>query len=162
MLDSSKLVLEDEIQKQGVLTAEAFEKLGINWEAKSASPSSPLSISSTIVVKPKTGKKVFAGASVDVIATVTNRSQNTMSRVYGLSKSENGFFDRLEFPFGTLKPGETKQWSVERKLPLALSERADLVEFEVHSDTNIEEQEFIDDRGDFSRNTTASYLQLLL
>ena len=140
MLDSSKLVLEDEIQKQGVLTAEAFEKLGINWEAKSASPSSPLSISSTIVVKPKTGKKVFAGASVDVIATVTNRSQNTMSRVYGLSKSENGFFDRLEFPFGTLKPGETKQWSVERKLPLALSERADLVEFEVHSDTNIEEQ----------------------
>ncbi|MEC8052722.1 MAG: MXAN_5808 family serine peptidase [Myxococcota bacterium] len=140
MLDSSKLVLEDEIQKQGVLTAEAFEKLGINWEAKSASPSSPLSVSSTIVVKPKTGKKVFAGASVDVIATVTNRSQNTMSRVYGLSKSENGFFDRLEFPFGTLKPGETKQWSVERKLPLALSERADLVEFEVHSDTNIEEQ----------------------
>ena len=140
MLDSSKPVLEDEIQKQGILTAEAFEKLGVNWEAKSTSPSSPLSISSTIVVKPKTGKKVFAGASVDVIATVTNRSQKTMSRVYGLSKSENGFFDRLEFPFGTLKPGETKQWSVERKLPLALSERADLVEFEVHSDTNIEEQ----------------------
>ena len=63
-----------------------------------------------------------------------------MSRVYGLSKSENGFFDRLEFPFGTLQPGETKQWSVERKLPLALSERADLVELEVHSDSKLEEQ----------------------
>ena len=111
MLDSSKPVLEDEIQKQGVLTAEAFEKLGIDWEAKSASPSSPLSISSTIVVKPKTGKKVFAGASVDVIATVTNRSQNTMSRVIWFIKVREWLLRPLEFPFGTLKPGETKQWS---------------------------------------------------
>ena len=38
-----------------------------------------------------------------------------------------------------MQPGETKQWSVSRKLPLALSERADLVEFDVHGATNIEE-----------------------
>ena len=132
MLSGSRAILEEEMVKQATLTSEAFKKLGIDWAQNDVVKEGDFSVASNIEVKPKSGKSVIAGGEVNVVASVTNRSKNTMSRVYGISKSDNGFFDRLEFPFGTLKPGETKSWSVSRKLPLALSERADLVEFVVH------------------------------
>ena len=131
MLTRSKSILEEEMVKQAALTSEAFKNLGVDWTESGKSEGNFL-VASSIEVKPKTGKRVIAGGEVNVVASVTNRTDKPMSRVYGLSKSENGFFDRLEFPIGTLQPGETKSWSVSRKLPLALSERADLVELEVH------------------------------
>lgn len=139
MLESSKVILEQEMVKQSQLTSEAFKKLGIDWSQSDTASQEAVSLTSTIEVKAKSGKNILAGDEVNVVATVTNRSSVPIARVYGLSKSENGFFDGLEFPIGTLAPGKTKSWSVSRKLPLALSERADLVELEVHSETFDEE-----------------------
>ncbi len=141
MLEQGAGFLATELEKQAQATTEAFKKLGIDWtkDNDSTDPSEAL-VTSSIRVLPKSGKRVSAGSEVLVEASVTNRSKIELRRVYGISKSDNGFFNALEFPFGALKPGETKSWSISRKLPLALSERADLVEFEVHSDTPTKEQ----------------------
>ena len=60
-----------------------------------------------------------------------NITSTVLEQVHGVTESDNPFFDKLEFVFGTLKPGETRTWETKVKLPAGLGSRSDLVTFKV-------------------------------
>ncbi|MDT8445979.1 MAG: MXAN_5808 family serine peptidase [bacterium] len=60
---------------------------------------------------------------------VTNQGGGNASRLIATSKSENPIFDERQFAFGSLKPGQSSEWSVPVEVPEGVVARNDRVEF---------------------------------
>lgn len=75
--------------------------------------------------------RVDAGEKIEITATLTNQGERTLHRLKAIAASDNMVLDDREFLFGTVKPGESKSWTVEVELPEEMSSRYDPLTLEV-------------------------------
>jgi len=130
---------------------QAIVDLGVDWTAPGVQPASARAaqIAATLTPGPETA--ITAGEKVKLELAVKNEGTAPLSRLRAWTESEsNPWFDRREFLFGTVAPGEQKRWSVEVELPKELASRRDpvVVKFqdasgeilhELHAELNVVE-----------------------
>jgi carboxyl-terminal processing protease len=74
---------------------------------------------------------VKAGEKVKITAKVTNKGKKALHRLKAVSSSDNGVLDDKEFLFGKVKPGESKEWTIEVVVPEDAPSRYDQINFAV-------------------------------
>lgn len=119
-------VIDREISKIDAKLAE----LGVDWSA-GASPSDPRY---EFQVTSSNNGQAQAGDEITLTGSFTNRSNQPLFRVKALTRSDNPMFRHREFVFGKVEPGETKEWSVNVKLPQDTKSRHDRIRFTVSDD----------------------------
>lgn len=125
ILEQSEPLIQKRIEQQEARIARRLSKLGADWSVGEAARLARVDVSLTM--KPDTGE-VRAGQPFELTATVRNRGDQPLYRVYGTTESEDPFLNNLEFAFGKLKPGEQRSWKVPIKFPQDMISRADKVE----------------------------------
>jgi carboxyl-terminal processing protease len=125
--------------------ADSFEKMGVPWKtsAKLQAPAES-GVEATLEFVGPSEKGFRSGDELILKATAKNITSTQLEQVYGVTESDNPFFDKLEFAFGRLKAGETRSWETKIKLPPGLGSRSDLVNFK------------IGDQGGLGNNISAS------
>jgi carboxyl-terminal processing protease len=111
-----------------------FREIGIDWSKGTPQEvvvAAAGAVQAELQVANKTKTPIHAGETVTLTATVKNGSDQPLSRVYGVTASDNQLFKNLEFVFGKVGPRETKSWSIDIKLPEDLTPRADTVTLKV-------------------------------
>ncbi|MDH4120094.1 MAG: S41 family peptidase [Deltaproteobacteria bacterium] len=63
---------------------------------------------------------VTAGSRVRLTLTAANTGEAPLHRVLGVASSPEGLFEDIEFPLGTLRPGETRDFKGTANLPATL------------------------------------------
>jgi carboxyl-terminal processing protease len=119
-------------REQSEITA-ALAKRGIDW----SSGPSPADPKVTLEVVPSVDKgEVKAGEKMTLTAKLTNDGPAPLHRIKAITKSDNGVLDDREFIFGKLAPGETREFSVDVKIPQDTPDRLDFVRFEISDAAN--------------------------
>lgn len=112
--------------------ADRFEKMGVPWtSSKELQAPAESGVESTLEFVGATDKGFRSGDELVLKATAKNITSTLLEQVYGVTESDNPFFDKLEFVFGRLKPGETRSWETKIKLPAGLGSRSDLINFKI-------------------------------
>ncbi len=112
--------------------AEQFKKMGVPWtNSKAVQSPAESGVECSLELVGVDAKGIRAGDDVVLKAQAKNITSTVLEQVHGVTESENPFFDKLEFVFGTLQPGETRSWETKVKLPAGLGSRGDLVKFKV-------------------------------
>jgi carboxyl-terminal processing protease len=109
---------------------QAIAKLGIDW---SAGPR-PSGAELTATVSPPPDKKLVAGETFDLVVTAENHGTQPFHRLRAWSESDDPYFDRREFVFGEVKPGEKTSWKVPIKLPKDFTTRREDVTVKFYDD----------------------------
>lgn len=125
LLDRSKELLESRRQEQYIRLEAAFARLGLDWRGGERTLAPQVEIYFDLP------KNVFAGQTVEMTASVKNVGEGPLFRVYGLTRSSNPLFDRREFAFGYLAPGEAREWTVKVDLPVDLDSGGDQIRFQL-------------------------------
>lgn len=114
MLAGASPVISKAAAEQDVRLTEEFRKLGIDWTAGKDSGKPKL----TAVLDFGTpAGAATAGDDLKLTVTVTNNGTTDVTRLRGISDSDEPLFDGLEFAFGRVKPGQAKSWTLPMKLP---------------------------------------------
>jgi carboxyl-terminal processing protease len=101
-----------------------FGALGLDWSSGSAK-GTPRPV---VTVSPPPGKLVAAGETLAWTVTVENKGDGPFHRLRAWALAEKApLFDRREFLFGLVRPGEKRSWTVPVKLPRGLDSRHDEV-----------------------------------
>ncbi len=132
--------LEDKIGK-------ALGGVGVDWQkgARANSSEAPVDVRLQVVVKAQDKgfkpsqtqgqavepARVKAGDEVMLVATVRNVSGQELTRVYGITQSDNPIFDKRELVFGRLGPQETRTWALPVKIPRDMYARVDEVKLKL-------------------------------
>lgn len=119
--------------------AKAMGVVGVDWAAgKVAAAEAPVEVS--IGMLPPNSKtpssRIKAGEEVMVQATVKNTGTETLFRVYGVTTSDNPMFDKREFVFGKVDPGQTRTWQMPIKVPKDTYARVDEVKLKLEGITS--------------------------
>lgn len=122
---------------------QAIVDLGVEWAAPGVTPASATTGSPIkATLSPGPTAPIKAGDTVQLKLEVTNTGSAPLSRLRAWTESEsNPYFDRREFLFGSLAPGQTKTWTVPVELPKDLASRRDpvVVKFEDASGKTLQE-----------------------
>ncbi len=114
MLGGANAVIAKAASDQDQKIAEEFRKLGIDWSSGRDAGTPKLS---AVIDFGAPADGVAAGDEVKLTVHVTNVGTGEVSRLRGISESDEPLFDDIELAFGRLKPGQTRSWSVPMKLP---------------------------------------------
>jgi carboxyl-terminal processing protease len=107
-------------------------QLGVDWTSGTAS-GTPRAV---VTVSPAPGKKLRAGQTAPWTVTVENAGDAPFYRLRAWSLvDKDPLFDRREFVFGLVKPGEKRSWSVPLKLPPGFDSRRDDVTLHFEEDS---------------------------
>ncbi len=90
----------------------AIAALGVDW-----SPGETGGAPRAVVEVKQSPQHAEAGQTVNLAVTVSNAGSGTLHQLRAYTLSDNYLFDRREFVFGTIAPGEHKTWTVPVKLP---------------------------------------------
>lgn len=111
LLEELKKSEEDKIQK-------ALGALGVDWSA-GGKPGKPSGIATVELLdeseRPREG--LSAGESGFLKVTVENKGDGPFRRLAAVTKSEDPLFANLEFPLGSVGPGQTRSWKSPLKIP---------------------------------------------
>jgi carboxyl-terminal processing protease len=80
--------------------------------------------------------RVKAGDEVLLVATVKNNGAQELTRVYGITQSDNPMFDKRELVFGKIAPGESRTWALPIKVPKDMYARVDEVKLKLNELTH--------------------------
>jgi carboxyl-terminal processing protease len=100
----------------------AITALGVDW-----SVSSPQGEPRPVVEVKQSPLLAQAGQSVKITAQVKNNGTGALEQLRAYTRSDFPWFDRKEFLFGMVAPGETRCWTVSVKLPTDMATRHDEV-----------------------------------
>jgi len=114
MLASATGVVSKAAAEQDVRLVEEFRKLGIDWTSGKETGKPKLS---AVVDFGTPGGAANAGDELKLTVTVTNNGTSDVTRLRGVSDSDESLFDDIEFAFGRVKPGQSKSWTLPMKLP---------------------------------------------
>lgn len=114
MLTGASSVVSKAAGEQDVRLTEEFRKLGIDWSTGKDSGKPKLS---AVVDFGTPAGSATAGDDLKLTVTVTNNGTSDVTRLRGISDSDEPLFDGLEFAFGRVKPGQSKSWTLPMKLP---------------------------------------------
>lgn len=101
--------------------ARALAELGVSWGAGPAVPEAALAVEAPGELR------LLAGETARITLTVRNGGTDPVFRVWGRTDSANPLLKNLDFPFGTLQPGETRAWTAEVAVPRTALDRWDTV-----------------------------------
>jgi carboxyl-terminal processing protease len=133
MLEVGKKFVADVSRQEEQRIASAIAALGIDWSAGET----PKKISIESSLKPNVERKIIAGETVQLELSAENKGAEPIKRLRAWIESENGFLDRREFLFGSLKPAEKKSWTVSVKLPKDLISRRDGITVKFQDDSGV-------------------------
>jgi len=133
MIEAGKRFVLEKRQVEEQRIASAIGALGIDW----STGETPKKVELAGVLKPGLDRKIPAGETVQLELTVENRGAEPLHRLRAWSESDNGYLDRREFLFGTVKSGEKKSWSVQVKLPKDLTSRRDGITVHFQDDSGV-------------------------
>lgn len=157
MLAQTKDLRERLRQEEGRRVEEAIGALGVDWRtaqapeamsqpresattgetasdnAPQAATASTETASALDIELTPTGP-IRVGETIDWTMRVTNRGSQTLTRLRAYSDSDNPWFDRREFLFGRLEPGESKTWTSKIKLRKEITSRREPVTFHFLAD----------------------------
>jgi carboxyl-terminal processing protease len=94
----------------------ALAKLDVDWKAEPASEVPMLEA----VLTTASDSDVRAGEEVELRVEVTNMGLGPAYRVRGVTSAESEPFDKKEFLFGRIDPGESRVWKVAVPVPLQI------------------------------------------
>ncbi len=122
ILKSSKPVIEIAKASEQAKIDDALSKLGVNWKLAKSAGKPKLKLTRRLLQDGKTIKRAEAGNKVSVQLIARNVGSGNFSRLIAIGQSEDfAFLANREFPFGLLKPGQSKSWSVPIELPESLA-----------------------------------------
>ena len=108
LTDSAKL-FESRQASEANRIAARFKKMGVPWtDSKKLQVPAEGGVECELELVGVGQKGVRAGEEVIVKAKAKNITPAALEQVHGVTSSDNPFFDKLEFVFGTLKPGQTR------------------------------------------------------
>ncbi len=120
-----KQVQADELTKM----AEAMKKLGVDWSTGGGEGAKGEVSFELVGDGVGDGNLAAADTKVRMKLSVRNSGSAPFYRLRAESRSPIGLFDRGEFLFGRLDPGQTKSWEVPVKIPRGVSTRSDELRF---------------------------------
>jgi carboxyl-terminal processing protease len=107
----------EEEQKIGA----ALAARAIDWSAGTASPGA----AAKLVARLPQGQVLKAGEKTGITISVTNTGGEALHRVWGRTDSANPLLKNIDFAFGTIAPGQTREWTAPFEVPGAIEERWD-------------------------------------
>ncbi len=122
-----KLRLEEERRVEA-----AIGKLGVDWRTAEVAADPAAAPKLKVAISP-TGP-IRVGETIEWTMTVTNQGSAPLARLRAYSDSENPWFDRREFLFGRLEPGQTKSWTSKIKLRKEITSRREPVAIHLLAD----------------------------
>ena len=137
MLQESQQVLKEVFDTQMEEIREKLAELDVDW-AQGNSPQEP---GYEFNVRSSADGPVTAGESVELTASLTNRSDRPIFRAKALSRSDNPVLRHREFVFGRVEPGETREWTIKADIPKDSANRHDRIYFQLSDD----EQDLVGD-----------------
>ncbi|MEW6488470.1 MAG: MXAN_5808 family serine peptidase [Thermodesulfobacteriota bacterium] len=101
--------------------ARTLAELGIAWDAGPGAPEAALEVEAPGELR------LLAGETARISLSVRNGGTAPVTRVWGRTDSANPLLNNLDFPFGTVQPGETRTWTAEVAVPRSSLDRWDTV-----------------------------------
>lgn len=129
-LDKVQPIIQKEERNQSLQIQEKLRQLNVNWVA-GPTVQQPLDIQLTTNKK---NDRARAGETIKVTAKVTNKGNETLYRLRGMSSSDYDLLDDLEFAFGKVGPGESASWTVNLDVPEEALSRIDQLTLHMWSD----------------------------
>lgn len=100
---------------------DALKTIGVDWNVVPSEQKPVLKLSSKILVNGVPIERAQAGKKIMFELTATNIGKGTFSGLIARGQSEKiSFLANREFPFGLIKPQESKKFAVEIELPLGI------------------------------------------
>ena len=115
--DVMAVTAPEEEQKIGA----ALSARAIDWSTGNASPGA----TAKLVARLPQGQILKAGEKTGITVAVTNTGSETLHHVWGRTVSTNPLLKNLDFAFGALAPGQTREWTAPFEVPGAIEERWD-------------------------------------
>jgi carboxyl-terminal processing protease len=122
MLASARPFVDGVQAHQQEAIDKAITALGVDW-----SVSTPQGEPRPVVEIKQSPALAQAGQSVKITVQVKNTGTGPLEQLRAYTRSDFPWFDRKEFLFGKVAPGETRSWSVSVKLPTDMATRRDEV-----------------------------------
>jgi carboxyl-terminal processing protease len=113
LLGRIKPFVADLREQQQKRIVRALSKLGVNWEVEPASAVPMLEAVWSLAPE----DRAQAGATVKMNIKITNMGLGPAFRVRAVTRADAEPFDRKEFLFGRIDPGQTRSWQVPVHLP---------------------------------------------
>jgi carboxyl-terminal processing protease len=110
--------------------AEALGARSVDWSAGGATPGAAVKL----VARLPQGQILKAGEKTGITVAVTNTGSETLHRVWGRTESANPLLRNLDFAFGSIAPGQTREWTAPYEVPGAIEERWDTLSLKVQAD----------------------------
>ena len=123
VLRSAESIITARKKAQETAIVRAFDTQGIDWGActNPASPKVDLRLEFTPTGKEAWSTQLPTGELVDLRAKVTNQGAEPLCQVLARAQSPEGndVIDGLEFYFGKVAPGQTREYTTRLKVPAA-------------------------------------------
>lgn len=129
MLDEAAGFIEEVRLREQKKLAEGMTALDVDWAVgggEGARGITSFELTGDGVVSPGLAK---ADGKVSMRLKIRNEGKTPFYRLRAESRSPMGLFDRREFLFGRLDPGQEKTWDVSFKVPRGASTRTDELRF---------------------------------
>lgn len=116
--DIQKLLQTKQGEEEKKIIAQ-FQKLGLDWQTGKGVGEPQAQLSYRLLKKGMEVKSVQAGEEVTLAIRVKNVGNGPFYRLSTQTDSKVYYFRNLEFAFGKVLPGETKEWKTQLKIPKA-------------------------------------------
>ncbi len=131
-LEAARTFVAERRNEEDRRLQEKLTQLGVDWSS-GAPAGTPRAL---VTVTPAPGKRLQAGETAFWTVAVENRGDAPFHRLRAWTLVEKDpLFDRREFVFGLVKPGEKRSWTVPLKLPKGLDSRRDDVTLHFEEDS---------------------------
>jgi carboxyl-terminal processing protease len=125
--NAAKPLIEQRMNQEEEKIGKALKKYGIDWTEKGVGTAGAPDPVYKIETLPK--GKLRAGEKVEIKVTVENKGTGDLYQMRAMTKSDNPLWDKREFLFGRVPPGESRSWSLPVKIPQDTRPRVDVVTF---------------------------------
>jgi len=128
LLNDSAALFESRSVVEAKRIADRFQAMGVPWgSSEKIQAPAESGVECALEFVGGSDKEFRSGDELILKATTKNITSTVLEQVHGVTESDNPFFDKLEFVFGRLNPGETRSWEVKVKVPAGLGSRSDLI-----------------------------------
>ncbi len=131
LLEAARQLVAERRADEATRLAQKMASLGVDWSDGPVTGTPR----ARVTVSPPPGRKIAAGETLPWTVTVENQGDAPFHRLRAWSVvKKGGFFDRREFLFGLVKPGETRSWTAPVKLPRSMDTRHEEVKLHFEDD----------------------------
>lgn len=123
-LQNSSAIIEEIASSEEKKIAQALQKFDIDWSTGTGTGTAKTNVSFS--TNPADGR-VKAGDKITLTVNVANTGETPLYQLRCISSSKNGLFDKFEFIFGKIEPGNTKSYSTTIEIPKNSLDREDEV-----------------------------------